>query len=247
MLLLWILWTAQADIDRAVSLWRQGQPAAAEAALRAIVDATPANAAAWKWLGVVHASRSEHELAEQPFREACRLAPADSDACYFHGRNLYLLNRFEPALAVLEKRLPDDPQPWRIRLAMAQSLEALGRGAESEKQFRASIAAEPKPGRPEDDPRLHYGVFLLRQGRTEESLQALEQAPASSRSFSTQGRAMSQLGRLEEAVSRLEKAIALDSRDWNAHLLLGKVYQRLGRPADADRHLKLGEQGLKSP
>jgi len=247
MLLLWILWTAQADVDRAVSLWRQGKPAAAEAALRAIVSATPANAAAWKWLGVVHASRSEHELAENPFREACRLAPADPDACYFHGRNLYLLNRFESALAVLEKTLPDDPQPWRIHLAMAQSLEALGRDAESEKQFHASIAAGPKPGRPEDDPRLHYGVFLLRQGRTADSLEALEQAPPSARSLSTQGRALSQLGRLNDAAARLEKAIGLDSRDWNAHLLLGNVYQRLGRVADANRHLKLGEQGLKSP
>jgi Flp pilus assembly protein TadD len=46
---------------------------------------------------------------------------------------------------------------------------------------------------------------------------------------------------LEEAAQRLETAVRRAPTDWNAHLLLGRAYQRLGRDADADRELRLGE------
>ncbi len=238
---------AQSSLEKAVADFRAGRPAQAEQSLRAILGAQPENAAAWKWLGVVYASQSQHDLAEDPFRQACRLAPQDPDACYFHGRNLYALNRFEPALAVLEKALPRDPQPWRLHLATALALEALGRAGESEKQFRVSIGASPQPGRPDDDPRLHFGVFLMRQGRTKEAVSWLERAPQCARASTEIGRALAALEQPAAAVQALERAVALDATYWNAHLLLGKLYLRLGRAADAERHLKLGEKGLTAP
>jgi len=215
------------------------------ALLAAQAPSRPATAEEWKKLGVQFASRAEHELAEEPFREACRLAPADLDACYFHGRNLYALNRFEPALKVLEDQLQRHSD-GRVLLASAQTLEALGRAAESEGRFRQAIRSTLKPLRPLDDPRLHYGVFLIRQGRAQEAVGELERAQPSARALAERGRALSQLERLGDAASALEKAVALDPRHWTAHLLLGKVYQRLGRLAEAERHLKLGERGLSA-
>ncbi len=231
-------------LDHAIAEWKAGRAGKAEAELKAILREQPSRAAAWKWLGVVYASESRHELAEQPFREACRLDPRDPDGCYFHGRNLYALDRFEAAIEALEAALGGDPQPWRIHLAVAQSLEALGRAAEAEKRFEQSLAASPAPARAEDDPRLHFGVFLQRQGRTGESIAPLRAARPSAKSLTELGRAMVHLDRIGEAVVVFEKAVALDARYWTAHLLLGKAYLRLGRPEEADRHLKLGEKGL---
>ncbi len=231
----------------AVADFRAGRPAQAEQALRAILDTQPENSAAWKWLGVVYASQSRHELAEDPFRQACRLTPEDPEACYFHGRNLYALNRFEPALAVLEKALQRDPQAWRLHLASALALEALGRAGDSEKQFRASIGATPKPGRPDDDPRLHFGVFLMRQGRTKEAAPWLERAMPCARASTELGRVLALLDQPAAAVQALEQALELDATHWNAHLLLGKLYMRLGRAADAERHLQLGQKGVTAP
>jgi Tfp pilus assembly protein PilF len=231
---------AQSEVDRAAADLRAGRTLQAESALKAIVAREPDNATAWRWLGVVYASQSDHELAEKPFAEACRLAPSDPDACYFHGRNLYALNRFVPAADVLRKALdPGDRQRWRVHSALAQALEAAGDAREAEKQFHAALAASPSPGRAEDDPLLHFGVFLLRQGRTREALDPLAKAQPSARAFTELGRALLALDRLEDAAARLERALALDPRHAQAHLLLAKAYQRLGRTADAERHSKL--------
>ncbi len=233
---------AQAELDRAVADLRAGRSRQAEAALKGMVAKEPDSAAAWRWLGVVYASRSDHELAEKPFAEACRLAPADADACYFHGRNLFALNRFAAAIGVLRKALSSQgaAQRWRVHSALAQALSAGGEEGEAEKHFRAAIGASPVPGRPEDDPRLHFGVFLLRQGRTREAVEPLERAQPSPRSLTELGRALFSLDRPAEAAAKIERAVALDPRYAQAHLLLAKVYQRLGRAADAERHLRLG-------
>ena len=205
--------------------------------------ARPSTAEEWKKLGVSYASQGKHEEAGEPFREACRMAPDDPDACYFHGRNLYALNRFGSALKVLEEQLRRRSD-GRVLLAAAQALEALGRASESEGRFEDAIRSTLKPLRPEDDPRLHYGVFLIRQGRAKEAVQELVRAQPSARALAETGRALSQLDRTAEAAAALEKALALDPRHWTAHLLLGKAYLRLGRAAEAEPHLRLGEKGL---
>jgi Flp pilus assembly protein TadD len=50
---------------------------------------------------------------------------------------------------------------------------------------------------------------------------------------------------LVEAVKRLEKSVQTNPSDWNAHLLLGRAYQRMGRNEDAEHELKLGESGWR--
>src|SRR2546423_1468243 len=52
-------------------LFGEKQPEAAIIALRQSVAIQPANAPAWKALGVVYASRGDYENAEAPFRNAC--------------------------------------------------------------------------------------------------------------------------------------------------------------------------------
>ena len=50
------------------------------------------------------------------------------------------------------------------------------------------------------------------------------------------------LDHLPEAAAHLERALALSPNVARAHLLLGKVYQRQGKTAAAEEHLRLGSQ-----
>ena len=233
---------------KGVEAFQAGQHDAAVAALSEAARLAPRNAQAWKVLGVVHASREDYERADQPFERACSLAPELVDACYYYGRNLYALNRFNPALEALRKALPRDGRPWRVRLGLAQALEALGRDAEAAKEFNAAVRAwgeSPREGRAsaDFDPRLHLAVFLFRQGRAEEALgparASVQDFPSAGRPRFELGRVLYQIGQLNAAAVELEKAVSF-GYGAAAHLLLGKVYLRLGRPAEAQKHLAAG-------
>src|SRR5204862_178192 len=141
----------------AESLYRSGLRLFAEkkleaaiAALRQSVAIQPANAPAWKALGVVYAARGDYESAEAPFRNACERQPALEDACLYYGRALYLLDRFPPAIDVLRRAiaLRDSAEAHRL---LALSLEGLGQGVEAGNEFRTAIRLA-RDTRPDEDP-----------------------------------------------------------------------------------------------
>ena len=201
----------------------------------------PAAISAADWLaeGVNHARRGDYQLAEPAFAHACRLDPALPDACFFLGRARYFLDRYEDALAPLRQSLATDhaQSRQRVHTAIAQSLEALGRAAEAEAAFSQALAGQPRLA----EPRVKYGLFLLRQGRTAEALAPLRDAvqidPAHPEGRLELGRALLQLSRLDEALPHLRRAAELNPKSAQAHTLLAKLYRRLGRSSDADRHL----------
>jgi Tfp pilus assembly protein PilF len=235
-----------AGLAEAITELRAGRVRQAEAMLRRILAADANSAEAWKWLGVAYASQDRHDAAETPFRNACRLAPRDADACYFFGRSLYAQNRFEPALEALAAAFETGVRPGRARLAMAQTLEALGRSEEAERRFREAVeSARSEAPAAADHPALHYGVFLMRQGRTGEAVETLRKAPGSARAHFELGRAYYQLEKLPAAVDELRQAVRLDAVYGAAHLLLGKAYGRLGKEAEAARHTAEGERLVK--
>jgi tetratricopeptide (TPR) repeat protein len=232
-----LLWSAQGgEYQRGVQAFEQGRHEEAIALLAEAVRQAPRDAQAWKVLGVVHAARSDYREAEPPFARACELNPRLTDACYYHGRALYMLNRFEDALAPLERALRVDAVRGRAETAIAESLEALGRAAEAEKRFRAAIARRDAAA---ERARTAYARFLIRAGRTEDALVPLKEAltgnPDSAEAHFQMGRALQQLDRLEDALKHLQRAVQLEPARAPAHLLLARVYRRLGRIPDAER------------
>lgn len=237
--LLMLLATADKLYQQGVDLFQRGEHDRAIAALESAAKLRPKDAQTWKALGVVHAAREDYEGARKPFESACALEPKLEDACYFHGRNLYALNLFQPAVEVLKKSLAQDSKPWRVRLGIAQAEEALGRASDAEADFRSAINEYSKAvaslrGRPEFDPRLHYAVFLFRQGRTEAALSparaSVSDYPRSGRAHFEVGRILYQLGNLAEAHASLVRAVELNAGE-PAVLLLRKLETRLaGQP-----------------
>jgi len=237
-------------LEEAITKFRAGRTKEALALLEKAVKQEPERAVLWNWVGRVYAAEGQLERSVLCFERACELDPAEEGACYYWGRNLYALNRFEPALVALAKALEAEAEPrrWRVYRAMAQAQEALGKAQEAERNFREAIRREGGQARADEDPRIDYGIFLYRQGRTEEAAKPLEEAARahadSARAHGELGRVLLQLGRLKEAARRLERAVGLDAKLWWAHLLLGQAYLRLGQTERGKRHLEIGEKGL---
>ena len=220
-------------------LFGEGKSDAAAASLQQSLVIQPANASAWKALGVVFATRGDYERAEPAFRNACERQPGLADACLYYGRSLYLLDRFAPAIDTLRGALKGRDTVEGHRL-LALSLEALGRAVEAEREFLAALRLGGKTS-PDEDPGIDYGVFLYRQGRTAQALErlgaALERHSDSARAHLELGCVLLSLDRLEEAAQHLERAIALHDSP-RAHQLLGKTYLRQGKYEAAETHLK---------
>jgi Flp pilus assembly protein TadD len=230
------------------ALFQQGHIADAAARFEQARQLAPNDARIAKALGVSHAALGDYQRANEPFERACTLDANLADACYFYGRNLYALNRFGPALKVLKKAVLSDTKPWRVHLAIAQALEGLGRGEDAEADYRKAVSLfEALPpnerGRPDFDPRVHYTTYLYRQARLSDALSLAEQVTAAwpdyGRGHFEAGRILHQQGKLEQAAAALEKAVK-GGHGAPAHLLLARVYLRLGQPDRAQQHLNLG-------
>ena len=225
------------DYEQGVALFERGQFAVALPYLERAAKADPQNAQKWKAVGVTYAALKQYREAEETLGRACRLDHKVPDACYFHARALYALDRYEDALAALQHA---DPRNWRARLARAESLDALGRATPAEAEYRQAITlcrnADPKPA-------VGYAQYLVRQGRAFDAIPALEEALAAhGRNAEVQiwmGRALVETNRIRDAVPHLERAVALAPSSAQAHLLLAKAYTRLGRQADARPHFEL--------
>ena len=247
LLLFFLLLAPTADelYRRGTEAFRRGQFDEAVQLLTQAAQGNPKSAQMWKALGVAYAASANYEAAVEPFRQACTLDSKLADACYYYGRNLYALNRFEPALEAFRKA----PKDARVTLAIAQAHEARGSTKDAESMFRKAIEEGSSPNA-DYDPQLHYAVFLYRLGRTAEALApaeaALKRHPRSGRAHFEVGRIHFALGHLDKAATTLEGAVQF-GHGAPAHLLLGKTYMRLGKADAAEPHLKAGGAAVQEP
>ena len=226
-------------------------PEESEERFSAQVEAHPSDAAAWKALGLLRAGRGGLQAAAEALEHACTLRPADEESCYYYGRSLFALGRYGDAVQPLESALRAAPtaRRWRVHRALARNFEWLGRPADAELNFQQAIRLGRGRAASAEDPRVDFGSFLYRQGRTADALaplrEAAAEASAGARAHTELGRVLLQLERPEAAVEAFEKAVRLDPLDWAAHLLLGQAYQQMGRSTDAARELATGRQGIE--
>lgn len=247
---------ADAEAHRLLALahLRAGRPAEAKQSAERAVQQSESNAEAWKTLALATVALGRMEDSVRPFTKACDLAPADTEACYYLARALLAAGSYEDARARFDHVLRAEAgrSSPKMHRAAALNYVALGQAAEAETHFQESIRlAGTRNGqgqaRPEEDARVDYGAFLVRQGRAEEALHPLMQAagamPQSARPKLELGRALLHLNRLEPAVTHLEKAVELDPKNWGARLLLGKAYLQSGRKAEGEQQVRLGQEG----
>lgn len=197
-----------------------------------------------KVMGVLYAAEKQYREAEPHFAKACALDSREVDACYFWSRALYSLDRFEDSLRALEKAEGASLE-WKIRTGRGQAFDALNRpGAESE--LRKAVEAKKKDGRPpgEVDPLLALTSLLYRQGKANEVVKLLQAATGYEglASYRYQlGKALLSEGNLQAAERELLAAISLQANYPEAHGLLSRLYDRLGKPKLAEQHKALAK------
>ncbi len=163
---------ADTAFDRGLEAFRRRDFTAAEREFLQAVRERPANARAHKFLGMVYVAQERFQPAEEPLRKACALNPREENACYYLGRVYYNLNRFEESEKVFDATLQIAAGRGRTLHGLALTLEAMGKNSEAEQRYKESIQAGEKAALTD------FGMFLFRQGRTEESLAALRRADA---------------------------------------------------------------------
>jgi tetratricopeptide (TPR) repeat protein len=209
------------------------------------------DASALKREGLALASERKLTAAVQLLNRACELDPKDEESCYYLGRTLNALGLWEEARAPFEKALRAAPQRMlaRVHRAVALNYMAVGLASEAERNFKAAIATRKDAESLAEDPRIDYGAFLFRQGRTDEALQFLREAvraaPKTARAQAELGRVLLHSGKSGDAVENLEKAVAIDPRSPSIRLLLGRAYLQSGRVEDGQRQLQLASKGLR--
>jgi Flp pilus assembly protein TadD len=244
------VWTAAAVQDayeRGATLFRNGHYEEAATVFEELTATEPRNARGWRGLGIAHASRGNYRLAEAPLRRACEIDSRVQDGCYYYGLASYNLGRYQNAIESYRKALKSGGRLGRVHTGLGLAYEALGRAADAERELLDGIARDDRASPPDFHPRVEYGAFLFRQGRLEEAKTAFAQAPRDSpRVHFELGRILTQSGKLEEAAERLNQAISLDPSYAAAHLLLGRVYLRLGRAEDGERQTAIGQKLIAS-
>ena len=231
---------AQSDsYQRGVALIQRGQPSEAIPYLQRATQEQPQGARCWNALGVAYAAQAMYDLAEPAFHQACKLDPKLEDACYYEGRALYALDRFEASIDVLRRAAVLTPGSWKIELGIAQALEGLGKAPAAERAFERSRSMARNV---DAQPQVALGLFLVRQGRQREAIpllrQTLRQFPGDPGAQIQLGRALLETGKFAEAVPVLEGALQVQPASAQVHLLLAKAYVRLGRSADAQPHFE---------
>ena len=233
-----------------ITYFREGRPRDARPFLQRATRLSPSKPPAWKALGLVLLGTNDYREASVALGRACDLDPDDEDNCYLQARSLYVLGQYDEAARPFDKALRAAPPANQatVHRAAALNLVELGMTQEAERHFRDAIRLyRASTALSQPDPRLDYGAFLIRQGRTQAALELLQESvtasPNSSRAHAELGRALLELDRPVEALPQLKSAVDLDATAWAVRLLLGKAYLRLGRTEEGERELKLGREG----
>lgn len=191
--------------QRGVQALSENRLEEAIALLQQAVKQEPDNARSWKALGVAYAKSEDYRSSIEPFAKACALNEKLADACYYHGRGLYAVDRHADAIAPLEKALRVDPAKSRAEAALGQALEALGRYQEAEQRLKSAVARKDVF---DQQARMAYSQFLRRQGRPVEAVAVLHatKQPAGDDYYFELGLALFQAERFADALKALEQA-----------------------------------------
>jgi Flp pilus assembly protein TadD len=190
----------------------------------------------------------DFEGALGPFEKACQLSQYDPGACYYLGRNYYVLSQFSRSEDTFRQALKEAPDDWRLHRGLGLTSEALARHDDAEEHLLKSVALTRGSAPAGEDPRIDLGSFYYRRGRAEDAIPILEDAlgdhPEAAGAHFELARCLAESGQNEVAAKHLEDAVRAEPGNWPAHQLLGKVYMRLGEVDAGRRHLGIARKGI---
>jgi arylsulfatase A-like enzyme/Tfp pilus assembly protein PilF len=229
-------------IMRAQSLL-QRDPAAAESALRGVLEVDPDVLDAQQMLGQLALMGKEYDHALGYFRRALELQPDHANSLMGMASAYRSMGRFDDAIAGYRRLLEVQGHSTGASLAIADIEVERGRFDEASAVIERAVEHSDAPAL------LHnrLGELRVRQGRLEESLALFEQAAAENDKFANPHFNLAVLaeerGQIEEAVAHYEKAVELAPTYFQALFNLGRLIGQLGR---VDRQQELWERAVEA-
>ena len=227
----------QAGLGR--SLFKQGQLAEAEQALRRAVRLEPDAAAYHADLARVLLEQGRGEDAVAEFHEAVAYDLGSAAYRADLGRALYGLGRDDEAVQALEAAVEYEPETASYQADLGQALHRMGRFPEAESALRTAVRLEPGNAVYQGE----LGLFLLDQGDDkEETAKVLREAvrldPGNVGYHAGLGQALLALDRLPEAATELREVVRLSPDTAAYQAELGRVLLRMEQFTDAEAALR---------
>ncbi|MEK7406060.1 MAG: tetratricopeptide repeat protein [Acidobacteriota bacterium] len=236
--------------QRASRLYLEHRFAEAAEQLRRCLEIEPRQPRVVKLLGLCYQLVNQTDQAREAFLEACKLAPADSEAWFFLARIYWVENFFDKALGALKTALRLNPRDYRIHELLALTLEAEGHMEQALSAYREAVKWNAQSRNPSPTPHLNYGCFLYKLDRLEESEEQLRRSrgldPKDWRVHFELGKLYHRLAKYDEAIVDLTQALAAGTANKDesvrVYRVLAQVYGRMGRHAEAQSAIALSEK-----
>ncbi|RRA48262.1 lipopolysaccharide assembly protein LapB [Acidipila sp. EB88] len=192
--------------------------------------------------------------ADHWFTRVTQWTPHDALAWYDRGRAEYKLEQYPDALAALQTSHQLDAGSARTEDNIGLAYRMLGNPAQAIAAFRRAIALESAHPTGYSLPFLNLGELLCAQGDLGSGLPLLEKSvalsPSNPKALQALAQVYQQQGRDADAEHALRAAVAAAPGSSTLHYLLGRLYQKEHKPAEAaaefQRTAALHQQGASS-
>jgi len=130
--------------------------------------------------GVIHAMRSQFDLAEQDFQRAAQLAPEKNLSHAALGISYMQTGNLPQAITSLRQRTQERPDDFSLQFLLGEALIRSGAApgvpafAEAKRALEKSVKLNPKS----PDSQVDLGKICLQENRLDEAVRYLEQARA---------------------------------------------------------------------
>jgi tetratricopeptide (TPR) repeat protein len=214
----------QAELTRALELYRTGRPAEAVEICQRVLQADRRNADIWCFLGVVQRAAGATEQAITSYQEALRLRPTFPEAWNNLGNALIILGRLEEAATAFEQVLRLNPNSPEAHNNLGALLRKRGRVPEAIQHYQDALRLKP------DYPDAHnnLGDALAKLGRHEEAVvsfrTALRLQPNYPEAHTNLGTALVALKKVEEGIAHHHEALRLRPNYVEGHCNLGNAF-----------------------
>jgi len=225
------------DIEKAVTLFRSGNAAAAAQACKAILHRDGRNVAALYLLALTAMQQHDIAEAERIFAKVTKLEPNSAEIWANRGNNLIAMGKRDRALKALDRALAIEPAFFEALYNRAKLLGDAGHLEEALATYDRCLEIMPQFA----DALNNRGTILEQLGRHDEALAAFDRClaitPNAPDTLNNRGNLLAKLERNDEALASYDKCITLAPTFTQAWLNVGMLLIKVKRYEEAAKVL----------
>jgi tetratricopeptide (TPR) repeat protein len=171
--------------------------------------------------------------------------PRSARAHFLNGRTLDAQGKRE-ALAEYQAAIAADPSLVEARVALADHYLANAKYQEALGECRLALETNPWIS----SAKLRLGRIYIQLRQADEGIRYLEDGlradPSDAQARADLARGLELKGEMDRAIAEYAKALQLDPSLNRVHYVLGRIYRKLGKTAEADREYRIFQENESS-